>query len=59
VVSLQKALNKQGAKPQIIIDGVFGEETFKALRNFQKKMDLRVDGVAGPETFKALGIKGI
>lgn len=59
VVSLQKALNKHGAKPQIMIDGVFGEETFKALRNFQKKMDLRVDGVAGPETFKALGIKGI
>lgn len=57
VVALQAALNKAGAKPKIAEDGVFGDKTIKALKDFQKKNKLTVDGEAGPQTFKALGIK--
>jgi len=49
-------LNNAGAKPRISIDGVFGNETVKALKAFQQKKRLTVDGVAGPETFSALGL---
>ena len=35
-------------------DGDFGNNTFKAVVNFQKKYKLEVDGVAGPETFACL-----
>ncbi|MEW6446958.1 MAG: spore cortex-lytic enzyme [Bacillota bacterium] len=37
------------------IDGVYGNETAKAVRTFQWKNGLRVDGVVGPETWAALG----
>ncbi|MBL7911086.1 MAG: peptidoglycan-binding protein [Bacteroidia bacterium] len=57
VIALQVALNKAGAKPKIAEDGVFGDKTVKALKEFQKKNKLTVDGEAGPQTFKALGIK--
>ena len=35
-------------------DGDFGNNTFKAVVNFQKKYKLEVDGVAGPETLACL-----
>ncbi|HLP14095.1 MAG TPA: peptidoglycan-binding protein [Flavobacteriales bacterium] len=57
VVALQKALNKKAAKPKLVEDGVFGDDTVKAVKYFQQKSNLKVDGVAGPETLKALGIK--
>ncbi|MBL7921597.1 MAG: peptidoglycan-binding protein [Bacteroidia bacterium] len=57
VVTLQAALNKSGAKPKIDEDGVYGDQTVKAVKSFQTKNKLKVDGEAGPETFKALGIK--
>jgi peptidoglycan hydrolase-like protein with peptidoglycan-binding domain len=56
VIALQTALNKAGAKPQISVDGVFGNDTVKALKAFQQKNKLSVDGVAGPKTFSALGL---
>ncbi len=56
VISLQVALNKAGAKPKVGVDGVFGNETIRALKAFQKKKKLTVDGVAGPQTFAALGM---
>mgnify|MGYP002377866052 FL=1 len=56
VVALQTALNKAGAKPRISVDGVFGNETVKALKAFQQKNKITVDGIAGPETFNALGL---
>lgn len=37
------------------IDGVFGPETYNAVRNFQSKNGLVVDGVVGPETWAGLG----
>ncbi|MFC4768569.1 spore cortex-lytic enzyme [Effusibacillus consociatus] len=32
------------------IDGVFGDQTYWALRNFQYRFGLRVDGILGPKT---------
>ncbi|MFO7153672.1 MAG: spore cortex-lytic enzyme [Caldicoprobacter oshimai] len=38
------------------IDGVYGPETFEAVKLFQRKNGLKVDGVVGPQTAAALGI---
>ena len=38
------------------IDGVYGYETYQAVRNFQSKNGLTVDGVAGSKTLQAMGI---
>lgn len=59
VIALQKALNKQGANPEVKVDGVFGNGTLAALKAFQKKNKLEADGIAGPQTFAALGIKNV
>ncbi len=56
VLALQKALNTEGAIPQLTADGVFGSDTVAALKMFQKAKSLDVDGIAGPKTFAALGI---
>ena len=37
-------------------DGVFGQDTYKAVALFQKKNGLTADGVVGTATFQALGI---
>lgn len=59
VVTLQKALNKNGANPAIDEDGVFGNGTLEAVKAFQKKQGLTADGIAGPDTIGRLGIKTI
>jgi len=56
VIALQKALNKNGAKPQLSEDGVFGNGTVEALKKFQKANKLEADGIAGPETLKRLKV---
>lgn len=56
VTVLQRALNKHGANPKIIVDGQFGRNTKKQVMLFQERKKLTVDGVVGPQTFKALGI---
>lgn len=38
------------------IDGIYGYETYRAVRQFQSKNGLSVDGVAGSATLNALGI---
>ena len=38
------------------VDGIYGYQTYKAVRSFQYKNDLKVDGIAGPETLSALGL---
>ena len=57
VKDLQLALNAAGAIPQVTADGVFGDKTVLALKNFQQHKGLTADGVAGPKTFAALGIE--
>lgn len=56
VVLLQKALNKAGAKPKLEEDGVFGDDTLKVVKDYQKKNKLKVDGIAGPQTMEKLRI---
>ena len=38
------------------IDSIYGSETLKAVKYFQKKNGLKVDGIAGKNTLKAMGI---
>ena len=38
------------------VDGIYGVNTEKAVKNFQSKNGLKVDGIVGTETLKALGI---
>lgn len=49
VKSLQKCLNKL-IKANLEVDGIFGNATYKAVKNFQKKYKLEVDGICGPKT---------
>lgn len=56
VTQLQKALNKNGAKPKLKEDGIFGPLTDAAVRNYQKKNKMKVDGIVGPNSSFALGI---
>lgn len=38
------------------IDGIYGTQTYRAVRYFQSKNGLKVDGIAGSKTLAALGI---
>ena len=49
VMKLQKCMNKL-MKSGIAVDGIFGMNTEKAVKSFQKKYKLEVDGIVGPKT---------
>jgi len=49
---LQVLLNVNGYT--IEMDGLYGKQTEKAVRNFQQKQGLQVDGIAGKKTYHAL-----
>lgn len=51
---LQSKLNEHGAR--LKLDGDFGDNTDKAVRQFQQKHGLTTDGVVGLKTRKALGL---
>lgn len=53
--ALQRALNRAGAAPPLVEDGVLGPITRAALMTFQRAHGLVVDGVAGPLTWARLG----
>lgn len=40
------------------VDGVYGANTLKAVKSFQKNCGLKADGVAGPKTIRYLGLEG-
>lgn len=55
VTELQRKLMAAGFDlPQWGADGVFGDETEKALRDFQKTTGILVDGIFGPQSKQAL-----
>lgn len=59
VRQLQEALNRQGAR--LDVDGAFGPQTERALRDFQARQAAQqpgfaVDGLAGPQTLRALQV---
>lgn len=39
-----------------VVDGIYGEDTYNAVKRFQQKNGLSVDGVAGSKTLQAMGI---
>lgn len=53
VKTLQSWLYKAGFNPGGI-DGVYGENTEKAVKEFQKKIGITADGIAGKQTYQAL-----
>lgn len=55
VTNIQKKL-KQWGYYKGNVDGVYGYQTYRAVRQFQYKNGLKVDGVVGPETLSALGL---
>ncbi len=38
------------------VDGIYGQQTYEAVKYFQRKNGLTVDGIAGPRTLAAMGI---
>lgn len=52
VSSLQAALAKLGYK--LDVDGIFGEETEKAVERFQTANQLDIDGIVGEKTWESL-----
>lgn len=55
VRELQQELRERGYNPGPV-DSVYGTQTARAVRQFQRDKDLRIDGVAGTETLTALGL---
>jgi lysozyme family protein len=51
---LQNSLNRLGASPKLVLDGIVGPGTRNAVRAFQLTSGIGVDGLAGPETFAAI-----
>lgn len=58
VIQLQLLLNGH-LSPQIKLknDGIFGKNTVRAVKAFQKNKKLTQDGTVGPNTWRALGAK--
>lgn len=52
VKEMQMLLSKDGFS--LAIDGIFGNETLRTVKAFQKKHNLVVDGIAGPKTWGEL-----
>jgi peptidoglycan hydrolase-like protein with peptidoglycan-binding domain len=42
---------------EVDVDGIFGQMTSEAVKQFQKQNDLTIDGIAGPATLAALAIE--
>ena len=52
VSKLQTILNEHGYG--LAVDGIFGEKTRAAVRDYQKRYNLKLDGIVGPETWGSL-----
>ena len=56
VLWVQRILNRV-SKVKIAEDGIFGDKTLVAVKQFQKENNLTVDGIVGPNTWKKLRYK--
>lgn len=54
VTQLQQQLKNKGYLKGAV-DGIFGDQTYSAVRSFQKDAGLAVDGIVGSKTWQALG----
>ena len=52
VLEIQKLLNNKGYK--LVCDGIMGNNTLSAIKDFQAKQGLLVDGLVGKETYNKL-----
>ena len=60
VRSLQRTLNRRlFPSPNLQVDGIFGNNTDAAVRDFQRRNGLQVDGIVGPNTRHALSGQAI
>jgi hypothetical protein len=50
------SVRKLQAALEIPVDGVFGPQTERAVKRFQKRKGLTADGIVGPDTRDALGL---
>lgn len=53
VRGLQSKLNEHGYG--LVVDGIVGDATLNAIKDFQSKNGLKVDGIVGPATLEKLG----
>ena len=51
---VQRTLNAASCAPALVISGVFGRGTDRALRAYQDRVGIRVSGVVNPRTWAAL-----
>ena len=54
VAALQRQLDRENVQPLLEADGIFGELTVDAVKNFQRSRGLVADGIVGPRTAHAL-----
>ncbi len=57
VTWLQRVLNDLGATPKLVVDGLHGPATRKAVKAFQVAAGLVVDGIPGPVTEAAIKLR--
>ena len=53
VKTAQELLNSTG-RYNLVVDGIFGEQTNTAVKDYQRQNGLTVDGVIGPQTWASL-----
>lgn len=54
VKMLQRRLNENGYN--LTVDGIYGQNTFNAIVEYQGMQNIKKDGIAGPETLKKIGL---
>ncbi|MFC3190664.1 peptidoglycan-binding protein [Pseudocitrobacter faecalis] len=56
VKKLQQLLNRNKFVPVLAEDGIFGKNTYNAVKIFQRYNGLNDDGIVGPQTWRKLGV---